>query len=276
MIDTISLSPDAASVVYDVADASAATFDLWQLRFDGDVLEKLTFNPANDVFPLWSNDGSRIAFTSVRERPPQLYELPANGAGNETLLVRSKLAAVPSGWSHDGRVLFYTLTEPTTWTGDIWAMSVDSKTPYSVITTPNDDRYGTPSPDGRWLAYVSNESGTFEVYVQALPGPGFRRQVSLTGRLPTAMAPRRQRTLLHGAQPDADVGAASRADRPHFVTGPPQALFATRTKLLEIQGTARSYGVAADGQRFLVANATQESQSAAITVVLNWLTASAR
>ena len=275
VIDSISLSPDAASVVYGVADASDATFDLWQLRFDGDLLEKLTFNPAQDVFPLWSNDGRRIAFTSVRERPPQIYELPANGAGNETLLVRSKLAAVPSGWSRDGRVLFYTLTEPTTWTGDVWAMSVDSKAPYPVITSPNDDRYGTPSPDGRWLAYVSNESGSFEVYVQALPGPGFRRQVSLTG----ASQPQWRhdgKELFYMARNRTLMSVSFDSQPTAFVTGPPQALFATRTKLLEIQGTARSYGVAPDGQRFLVANATQESQSAAITVVLNWLTASAR
>ena len=275
VIDTISLSPDAASVVYGVADPSAATFDLWQLRFDGDVLEKLTFNPANDVFPLWSNDGSRIAFMSVRERPPQLYELPANGAGNETLLVRSKLPAVPSGWSHDGRVLFYTLTEPTTWTGDVWAMSIENRAPYSVITSPNDDRYATPSPDGRWLAYVSNESGTFEVYVQALPGPGFRRQVSSTGASQPQWS-RDGKELFYMARNRTLMSVSFDSQPTAFVSSPPQPLFATRTKLLEIQGTARSYGVAPDGRRFLVANATQESQLAAITVVLNWLAASAR
>ena len=89
---------------------ATATFDLWQLRFDGDLLEKLTFNPAqrrvSSLVATTAAESRSYPCVSARRR---LYELPANGAGNETLLVRSKLAAVPSGWSRDGRVLFYTL-----------------------------------------------------------------------------------------------------------------------------------------------------------------------
>ena len=206
VINTISLSPDASSVVYDRVDPATATFDLWQLLFARRVPEQLTFNQANDVFPLWSNDGTRIAFSSLRERPPQLYELPANRAGSETLIVRSKLPTVASGWSQDGRVLFYTVMEPRTWTGDVWAVSLAGKTPYPVITSPHDDRYGTPSPDGRWLAYVSNESGTFEVYSSSaararVPSASVRER-----RFPAAVAQRWRRTFLYGAQPDPDGG----------------------------------------------------------------------
>jgi eukaryotic-like serine/threonine-protein kinase len=275
VMNAISMSPDAASVVYDSADPTTGTFDLWQLVFGRPAPEKLTFNPANDVFPLWSTDGKRIAFTSVRERPPQVYQLGANSAGTETLLVRTKLPTVPSGWSRDGTRLFYTVMEPATWTGDIWSVSPGSTAPHPVVTTANDDRYGTPSPDGRWLAYVTNESGTFEVMVQALAGPGFRRQVSSDGGAQPQWRDDgselfymgRNRTLM-------SVHFESRPTT--FAAGTANALFATRTKGLEIQGTARSYAASPDGQRFLVANATEESHAAAITVVLNRLAALTR
>ena len=88
VISTIALSPDGTSVVYDQADPRTATFDIWRLVFGRGNPYKLTFNPSNDVFPLWSSDGTRIVFMSVRERPPQLYEVRPDAAGKETLLFK--------------------------------------------------------------------------------------------------------------------------------------------------------------------------------------------
>lgn len=188
VINTISLSPDATSVVYDLADPRTATFDLWQLVFGRPEAYKLTFNPANDLFPVWSHTGERIAFSSLRERPPQLYETSAKASGNETLLFESTLPTVPSGWSADGQVLFYTLTDPKTRSGDIWALPLGSRVPHPVVNSASDERYGMPSPDGRWLAYVSNESGIYEVYIQVSrarsPASGFHRR-----RIAAAVAP---------------------------------------------------------------------------------------
>ena len=158
--------------------------------------------------------------------------------------------------------------ERVNWTGDIWSVSPGGSAPQPVVTTTNDDRYGTPSPDGRWLAYVTNESGTFEVFVQALGGPGFRRQVSLNGGSQPQW--RYDGSELFYLGRDRRLMSVPFESSPTtFVEGTPKALFATRTKVLEVQGTSRTYAAAADGERFLVANATEESQSAAITVVLN-------
>ena len=131
VISTIALSPDDTSVVYDLADPETATFDIWRLVFGPRDPYQLTFNPSNDVFPVWSSDGKRIVFMSVRERPPQLYEMLPNAAGNEERLFKALHPVVPSGWSRDGKTLFYTVTDPKTATGDIWSFSLETKVLHS-------------------------------------------------------------------------------------------------------------------------------------------------
>jgi serine/threonine protein kinase/Tol biopolymer transport system component len=266
-ITTVTLSPDATSVVYDQADSRTASMDLWQFNFARGIPERLTFNPSHDFFPVWSSDGARVAFSSLRDRPPQLYELAATRAGTEKLLLSAKLPNTPSGWSHDGRLLFYTVSDPITG-GDIWALPLGAD-PYPVVKSANDERYGTPSPDGRWLAYVSNESGAYEVNVQALGAPGVRRQVSANGGFQPQWR-RDGRELFYMAPERTLMAIEFESSLTTFAAAPPKTLFATGMKWIEIQGTARTYAVAPDGQRFLLASATEESRSAAITVILNW------
>ena len=91
VFNSLSLSPDATSVVYDQAEPRNRTFDLWRLDFARGIPSRLTFHPSHDIFPLWSPDGTRIAFSSLREPPPQLYELNANSAGTEKLLLKTNL-----------------------------------------------------------------------------------------------------------------------------------------------------------------------------------------
>ena len=269
-ITTVTLSPDGTSVVYDHADARTASMDLWRLVFARGTPERLTFDASHDLFPVWSPDGARIAFSSLRERLPQLYELASTSAGTEKLLLKTSLPKVPSGWSSDGQTLFYTVSDPQT-NGDIWALPL-GKDPYPVVNTPSDERYGSPSPDGRWLAYVSNESGAYEVNVRSLAGSGIRREVSTNGGFQPQW--RRDGQELFYMAPDKRLMAMDfRSRLTTFDTGPPRALFATRTKWIEIQGTARTYAVAPDGQHFLIASATEPSQFASITVVLNWIAA---
>jgi serine/threonine protein kinase/Tol biopolymer transport system component len=268
---TISLSPDATSVIFDAADARTASMDLWQLIFARGEPSKLTFNPGHDVFPLWSPDGGRIAFASMREDgPPQLYERDANSVGNEKVLLKSNFPKVPSGWSRDGRLLIYSVIDPRTG-GDIWALPL-AGTPYPVVNDAADERYGTLSPDGRWLAYISNETGAYEVFVRAFADATVLRQVTTRGGFQPQW--RGDGEELFYLAPDKTLMAIGfRSSPTTFDAMPPKALFATRTKWLEMQATARNYAAAPDGQRFLVANATQEAQSASITVALNWTAA---
>ena len=138
------------------------SIDLMAARFCPRRAVQATIHPAHDLFPLWSPDGARIAFTALRELPPQLYEMNLKSAGNENVLLKSKVPKVPSGWSVDGRLLLYTSIDPRN-AGDIWALPLVGKPePFPVVRTAADERYGTLFPDGRWLAYISNETGTYQ------------------------------------------------------------------------------------------------------------------
>lgn len=138
-----------------------------------------------------------------------------------------------------------------------------------MLTGAADERYGTPSPDGRWLAYVSNETATYQVSVAAFPTPGIMRQVSTVGGFEPLW--RHDGKELFYMAPDQtlmSVEVNNNSTTPSF--SPPRALFSTRVTWMEIQAGARHYAVARDGQRFLISRATDEAQSAPVTVVLNW------
>jgi eukaryotic-like serine/threonine-protein kinase len=269
VFNSLSLSPDATSVVYDQAEPRNRTFDLWRLDFARGVPSRLTFHPSHDIFPLWSPDGSRIAFSSIRDPPPQLYELNANSAGTEKPLLRTNFPKAASGWSSDGTLLFYDSTSPQTGS-DIWALPLVGKPePYPAVRTAADEHYGTPSPDGRWLSYISNETGTYEVYVESFPPTGFKRQVSTLG----GFEPHWRgdgKELFYMAANQTLMAVGVKTNPTTLEVSPPKALFSTRIKWMEIQAGAHHYAPAPDGQRFLISSATDDARSVPVTIVLNW------
>jgi Tol biopolymer transport system component len=269
IFNSLSLSPDATSVVYDQAEPRNRTFDLWRLDFAHGIPSRLTFHPSHDIFPLWSPDGARIAFASLRDPPPQLYALNANSAGTEQRLLETSFPANPSTWSSDGTLLLYSTTHPQTG-GDIWALNlIGPAEPYPVVRTPADEHYGTLSPDGRWLAYISNETGVYEVYVESFPATGFKRQVSTQGGFEPHW--RRDGKELFYLGPNQTLMAVGATSHPPVLNlTAPTALFSVRIKGMEIQAVARHYAPAPDGQRFLISRVTDEAQSEPVTIVLNW------
>jgi Tol biopolymer transport system component len=159
--------------------------DLWLLDLDRDGLAtRFTFDPAQDFNPVWSRDGERVIFSSLRKGPAALYQKASSGAGDDEPLLASMEGQTPSDWSSDGRHLLFTRQSAPT-QADLWVLPMvgDGK-PFPFLQTPAAELQGSFSPDDKWIAYVSNESGRPEIYVSPFNGSsssGGKRQVSTSG-----------------------------------------------------------------------------------------------
>ncbi len=233
-MSSLRLSPDGRRVA--VFRTLQGNVDVWLL--DGARSSRFTFDAAGDAFPLWSPDGSRIVFRSTRTGGGDLYQKTSNGAGEETLLVGSDQLKTPTSWSADGRFLLYHSLSPET-ARDLWTLPMTGDPePVVVLQTPFDERFGMFSPDGRWVAYQSYESGRYEVYVRALIAPGAPDvsaatamsglwQISTTGGITPAWSPDGQE--LYYLDPAGNMLAApviATGNAP--AVGAPEVLFPTR------------------------------------------------
>ena len=262
------LSPDGRRVA--MRRTVQGNADIWLLDLLRGGMTRLTFDTALDLNPVWSPDGSRIAFSSNRTGVLDLYLKPSNGSGAEARLVESPNTKQSQDWSADGRWLVYYEVNLTTGR-DLWALDMTSPdhTPRVVANTPAEEVLAQFSPDGRWVAYQTNESGRFEVVVQPSPDAGGKWQVSTAG----GVAPRWRADgkELYFLAPDATLMAVPvTAAGTSFEAGTPVALFPTR---IVDGGTVTQnrpqYAVARDG-RFLINQPVADATAAPITLILNW------
>jgi len=265
------LSPDEKRFIADRIDSQTGASHLWLCDLSGTKPERFTFDQASDLSPIWAPDGSRIVWASNRDGATNLYQKAASGAGEETLLWKSDYIKAPTDWSRDGRFIIYRQTDPKT-KADIWALPVTGngeKEPISLIRTEASETAGTLSPDGRWLAYTSNETGQYEIYVQRFPDGGGKRLVSNGGG--TGPRWRRDgRELFYYAR--NGVGGKLMAARVRsgesFETGAVVSLFEFIGGT-QIVGSA-PYAVTGDGQRFLINEFVETKPNAPLTVMVNW------
>ncbi len=256
-----SLSPGGDRLAYDLADPRTGKTDIWIRDLKRGVSSRLTFGPGDSFCPLWSPDGRTVTYT----RGQDLVEKPVDGRGEEKLLFKSDGLNIACDWSHDGRTLiFMGRSKDTGW--DIWMLPLaGEKKPVPFLRTPFMEIIPVVSPDGRYVAYQSNESGRSEVYVQSFPGPGGKWQVSAAG----GAEPRWRadgHELLYRA-PDQKIMAVEVRTGDSFTAGVPQPLFQGRFDL----GVARSrYLPTADGKRFLAVAPLGRESMTPTTVVLNW------
>jgi Tol biopolymer transport system component len=265
---SVELSPDGRRVA--LHQRANQNIDVWLLELGRGVLSRFTFDPAQDVFPIWSPDGSRIVFGSNRKDSSDLYQKPAIGAGTEELLLATAQEKFPTDCSPDGRFLLYRSVDPKTG-DDLWALPLDGdRKPFPVVQTNFDERDAQFSPDGKWIAYQSNESGRFEIYIQPFPGPGSKLQVSTNGGAQVRWGPNGKELFYIALDARLMAVPIRLASNPQTAEpGSPTPLFATRVGGA-LQGTFRQqYDVSSDGQRFLMNTITEEAASP-ITVILNW------
>ena len=173
------LSPDGKRVA--VTRAVDGNQDVWLIDAERGVATRFTFDGALDSRPVWSPDGSRVVFDSGRKGMFDLYWKLSSGAGADELLLESDQNKAAYDWSSDERFLLTRSVGPQTG-ADLWVVPVSGdKKPFPFLKTPFDERNGQFSPDGKWIAYQSNESGRFEIYVLPFPGPGEKFQISSNG-----------------------------------------------------------------------------------------------
>jgi Tol biopolymer transport system component len=254
------ISPDGRRVAVGIGDPG----DIWIYDVARRIRTRLTFAAADDFSSVWSPDGTRVAFSSVRSGAGDLYAKVASGTGADELLSSSKVFKVPNSWSPDGRYLAYFAGAPG-WKADLWLLSLPDRKASPLLQTEFDEVAAAFSPDGRWLAYASNESGRYEIYVQPFPGPGGKWQVSTAGGLHPRW--RRDGKELFYITSDGKVMAVEVRAGAAFESGTLQALFATSLK--NALGPP-SYDASADGQRFLLSRPIGEESSPPITLVQNW------
>jgi serine/threonine protein kinase/Tol biopolymer transport system component len=261
------LSPDGRRVA--VNRTVQGNTDVWLIDVARGVPSRFTFDAAIDLFPVWSPDGSRIFFGSNRKGSFDLYQKASSGAGGDELLLESSLNKFPQDWSPNGRFILYGQLDPKT-ASDQWVLPIfGERKPFPFVNANFEEQNGQFSPGGQWVAYQSNESGSYEVYVQPFPGPGGKWQVSNSG----GVAPRWRRNgkeLFYIAPGGKLMAVPIQSAGQLLEAGAPVALFQTRI-VGGSQGRERQqYAVAPDGQRFLINITADESTASPITIVTNW------
>jgi hypothetical protein len=240
-----SLSPDEKRIAVYRADGAIWTLDLAR---DG-IVTRFTFDSSRR--PIWSPDGSRIIFA----KSGSLYGKPVRGTGAEQPLLGS--AGVPTDWSRDGRYLLSTNN------GDLWILADGKSNPFQRTEFNESD--GQFSPDGKWIAYTSDESGRPEVYVQSFPASGGKWLISIAGGSQPRW--RRDGKELFYLAPDGKLMAVPVNTGAGFEYGTATVLF--QAPIQEFPSTI-GYAVASEGQRFLIRGISKEAKASPITVMTNW------
>ena len=259
-------SPDRKQIAVEIEGPT--TFDIWTYHLERQTSTRLTFEGDNTA-PIWSPDGKRIAFASVRDDAlTSIYVKAADGSGKAELLyspehLPNSGGAYPSGWSQDGAALVVEFTDQNS--SNLMALFLDDKKEQVLVETPAAEQSASLSPDGRWLAYASDEAGQAQVFVRAYPGPGGKWQISVDG----GFAPRwsadgkqiffRWERNLWSVQIDSG-GNSIRASRRQLIFDdvPPV-------------GEDGGYDVLDSERLLFVEHAGDDTEPTGVTVVVNWL-----
>jgi serine/threonine protein kinase/Tol biopolymer transport system component len=261
----LALSPDDRRLA--VSEMSLGAVNIWMLDVARpSAPSRLTVASGGSFDPVWSADGSEVVFTSSRTGKFNIYWRAADGTGEDKVLFEPPQGAGAPDWSRDGRFLAFASG------GDLWVMplsgqgssKLEAGKPYRFVQTSFDEGDPAFSPDGRWIAYHSSESGQAQIYVQSFPSGGNKSRISAGGG--TEPVWRGDGKELFFLAPDGTMMAARIDTVKGFNASVPQPLF--QAGLTSTQNN-NPYVVTRDGQRFLVPLVDQ-SVAAQMTVVLNW------
>jgi len=267
------LSPDGSRVVVDIADLKANNVDLWLQSTNGGGNTRFTFDPAEEVDGLWSPEGNLIAYRIAQEEGVSILAKPASGMEREAVLLKEDSINdfIPNSWSPDGKQLI--LTVQTTFHYFLALVPAAGGKPVPLLNTKNNETNGQISPDGKWVAYASDESGNWEVYVTSFPGAAGKWQVSRGGG--TEPRWRGDGKEIFYMSPSGVLMAVPVGSDQGFTTGAPAPLFQIHGRAPISSTDAFTYDVTKDGKRFLVNRYVSPEHVAPLTILLNTAEASA-
>jgi len=268
-IVSFEFSPDRKSVAAALLPSGTLNNgDIWIYDAGRGLRTRFTFDPAVDSDPVWSPDGRSIIFASRRKQHADLYRKSSDGAGAEELLYSDNLEKSPSSWSADGKFLLYLKANGT----DVWVLPLTPDRPgaplkpFPFLQSPSNEFNAQFSPDGKWVAYNSDESQRYEVFVARFPGAGGKHQISVAGGLNPRWR-RDGKEIFYVGLDGRVMSAAVTIQGDALEVGEVRPLFGSVTA-----GFTYHYDVSADGQRFLILPPPPVSTEG-VTVVQNWTAA---
>ncbi|HSL68568.1 MAG TPA: hypothetical protein VK977_10495, partial [Actinomycetota bacterium] len=262
---SVELSPEGERAAVVVGSSGGVERDVWVIEGARGVASRLTAEQGADVWPVWSPDGSRVAFASNRSGVYSLVIKRADGTGSEEFLSPRPEGCGPHQWSPDGTFLVLGHNPGVTrWDISTLPLEPGAKS-VPVLNGSHNESWGRISPDGKWLAYTSDESGRNEIYVRPVGSAVGKYQISTQGGF--SMRWRRDGKEIFYVLGDGTMMAVDVRTEQGFHVGVPRTLF----RAAPPQGfNGPQYSVAPDGQRFLVLMPERNSAASATTVVVNW------
>jgi Tol biopolymer transport system component len=256
------ISPDGRTIAFDRVATQNGIVDIWLHDQARGTESRFTFNARSNGYPVWSPDGSHIAFRSAFQGLGSVYQKAISGSAQEEVLDKPSAENIRvTDWSRDGRYLIEQAFDPKT-NSDIWVLPLfGDRKAFPYLHMDFNEGYGKLSPNGKWLAYQSDEAKRAEIYVQTFPNPGGKSQVSTNGGTrPVWSRDGKELFFIDSARKMMVVEIKSNGQ---FGAGVPKPLFDTR-----LQGIMW-FDVSKDGH-FLIPTVSEEGTGVAISVVVNW------
>ncbi len=258
-----SLSPDEKRVAVNAMDPKTGNWDIWIIALDSKISTRIRTDPAQDSDAVWSPDGNEIAFVSNRGGGYGIYRKTLRGAAPEELLLSTKLEPRATDWTRNGFIIYEV-------NGDIMSLPVSGadRNPIPTAATPFAEYGAKTSPDGKWIAFASAETGENQIYIQPFPGPGERKRVSTVyGIHPRWRADGRE--LFYWQPPLGLMSVDLTFDPAGVHAGAPKAVLPPHVIILDLVDSRHHHAITGDGQRFLLSQQLGPL-GAPINVILNW------
>jgi Tol biopolymer transport system component len=270
---THDLAPDGKRIIVHRHDNSGGGGDLWIIEPDRNLTTRFTFGDSHYYGPIWSPDATKIVYSSAKtSHAADLYQKLSSGAASEELLLNTPNDKHAVDWSRDGKYILYESINAETKTDDLWVLpTFGDKKPIPFLTSPFHERRGRFSPDGKWIAYTSNESGQDQIYIQPFPPNGGKWQVSTSGGFEPRWRADGKELYYINSRTEAKLMAVTVkwSSTPEFM--PPQEVLVLGNAGYGVDD-ANQYVVSADGQKFLlVRDIAGPTGGGSIEILFNWL-----